>query len=473
MKRALLLTSLALTLGLSSVQAETLTLEDCLREAAEKNPTIIAARLEVQRATGTRLVLRARALPTFSITGTIGYQGAQDTELLRADPKTGAAATTSVRNAQFILIGTESLEQPIFDAAIPASFRRGDAGVQAVQQNYYTAAVSELYQTRSLFYQTLRQQQRGVLLHQADEVLAANAHTVEGLVNAGLKGRPELLAAQVRRANFAPSVTDAAGSFRADLALLLQRMGRRTPSGPSGADAFDRITLGGDLDEAALRFDAEAVGREALARRPDIQALRAAVRSDREDANITRAGYYPRIRLYLEGELIPQSFVRSNRPNAIRSSDQVQTTEIRPGVRGNWNVIDTGAVRGEVQRIDASRAETEVLLQRAERNIPSELAGVRASLEQSAGTLAILRGNVEVAQNTLNTINTGVAQGINSQLEFLDAQSGVLNTQLGIVEAKFALSAARNEFDRITGRFLRYVNDDQTAAGGNTRPPRQ
>ena len=465
---------LALALG-SSARAEVLTLEDCLREAASNNAAIIAARLDVQRATGTRLVLRARALPTFNVGGTVGYEGAQDAQTLqqRVPQPGGGAATTRTstpRAAQFILIGTENLEQPIFDAAIPASWRRGDVGVLAVQQNYYTLAVAELYQTRALFYQTLRQQERGALLRQAQEVLASNVRTVEGLVSAGLKARPDLLSAQVRSANFAPSVTDAAGSYRSSLALLLQRMGRRPGPGPGGTDALDAIRLRGRLDEVAMRFDAEAVGRAALAQRPDIQALRAAVRSAREDANIVRGGYFPKIRLYVAGELLPQSFVRSNRPNAIRASDQVQTTEIRPGVREDWNIVDTGTVRGEARRVDAGRAETEVLLQRLERNVPGELAGVCAILEQGAATLAALGGNVEVAQNTLNIINAGVAQGINSQFEFLDAQSGVLNTQLGIVDAKFALSAARNEFDRITGRFLRYVTDDvPTGADGSNR----
>ena len=459
-----------------AARAETLTLEDCLRETAANNPAIIAARLEVQRATGIRLVLRARALPTLGVTGTVGYQGAQDTQTLAQrvrQPGGGATTTrtTSARAAQFILIGTENLEQPLFDAAIPAAWRRGDVGVQLARQNYYTAAVAQLYLTRALFYQTLRMQERGALLRQAGEVISTNVRTVEGLVNAGLRGRPDLLSAQVRLANFDPGVAEAAGGYRSSLALLLQRLGRRLGPGPGGADALDRIALRGTLDEAALRFDAEAIGREALARRPDLQALREAVRASREDANIARGGYYPRVRLYVAGELLPQSFVRSNRPNAIRSTDQVQTTEIRPGVRGDWTIIDTGTVRGEAQRIDATRAETEVLLQRAERNIPGELAGVRALLDRSAATLETLQGNVDVAQNTLNIINAGVAQGINSQLEFLDAQSGFLETQLGIVDAKFALSVARNEFDRITGRFLKYVADDSTvdAAGRPTR----
>ncbi len=333
-----------------------------------------------------------------------------------------------------------------------------------MEQTYYTVAVAQLYQTRLLFTRTLYYQERAALLRRTDEILAANTRTLEGLVSAGLKGRQDLLASQVRRANFDPNILDTAGSYQTTLAQLLQSMGRRSGVGADGRDPLAGITLRGALDETAISFDAAAMTRDALARRPDILALRETVRSSREDANIVRGGYFPRVRLYVAGELLPQSFVRSNRPNALRSSDQVQTTEIRPGLREDWNVIDTGTVRGEARRLDAVRAEVEVNLQRLERNIPGELAGVRATLESAAADLAVLGGNVETAQNTLNIINSGVAQGINSQFEFLDAQSGVLGTQLGILDAKFALSIARAEFDRITGRYLRFVTDHPTAA---------
>ena len=109
-----------------------------------------------------------------------------------------------------------------------------------------------------------------------------------------------------------------------------------------------------------------------------------------------------------------------------------------------------------------------VSLTRFERNIPGELAGVRAAVDSNAATLAALRGNVDTAQNTLNIINSGVAQGINSQLEFLDAQNGLISTQLGLLASAFALTEARAEFDRITGRYLRFVIDDAPASSTRT-----
>ncbi len=460
-----------------AARAEVLTLEDCLRETAAHNPTLIVEQLDVQRATGTRLTLRSRALPTLVIGGTLGYQSAETTEQQRITTKQANGATTativtSKRPAQEIALGTETLNQTIFDAAIPASWRRGDIGVLAAREAYYTVAVAELSLARAQFNVALYDQQRGALLHELDEGFAANVRSVEALVAAGLKGRQDLLLAQVSRANVSPAVTDAAGEYRSALALLLQTMGRQPGTGPHGEDPLTRITLGGALDGAAITFDAEAVGRDALAHRPDLASLREQVRGTKEDANIVRGGYYPRVQLYLAGELLPDSFVRSSRPNAIRSTDQVQTTELRPGVRGDWTVIDTGTVRGQVNQLDATRTQIAVGLQRLERNIPGELAAVRAVVNANAATLHTLQGNVATAQNTLNIINSGVAQGINSQLEFLDAQIGLLSTRLGLLSAAYNLTQARAEFDRITGRYLKFVSEDASAPINPTRSRR-
>lgn len=457
---------------LPTARAEVLTLADCLLETAAHNPTLIAQQFEVQRATGTRLTLRSRALPSLSIGGTLGYEGAQDAQEQRVTtrPATGPPHTdivTSQRKAQEIVIGTGGLTQSIFDAAIPAAWRRGDVSVRAAQQSYYTVAVTELYQARTQFNRALYEQKRGEVLRATDEILAANVRATEALVSAGLKGRQDLLFAQVQRANFNPAVLEAAGTYRSTLALLLQTMGRQPGTGAGGADPLARVTLSGSLDEASIAFDPEAIGKESLAHRPDVLSLREQVQGLKEDARITRGAYYPRVQLYVAAELLPTSFTRSSRPNAIRSTDQVQTTELRPGVREDWVVIDTGLVRGEARRLDAVRAELQVGLQRLERDIPGELAGVRASVDASAATLRTLRGNVAVAQNTLNIINAGVAQGLNSQIEFLDAQTGVLNTRLGMLDAALALTQARTEFDRIAGRYLRFVTDDATSASSH------
>lgn len=460
-----LVLGLAAACLLPTLHAETLTLADCLRETAEHNPAILQQRANIERAFANRITLRARAMPSLSIAGIAGVLNEEQnvvnskTVIVNGKPRTVTNGSNQITNNTVIALGTGGLFQPIFDAAIPASFRRGTAETLAAEQNFYSVASTQLHAARLLFYQTLYQQGNGELLRQSDAVLAENVKSQNQLVTAGLAGRTALLSAEVQRANFNPGILTAGGTYRTDLASLLQTMGRELPYHRAGEDPLATIRLDGSLDDTAISFDAAAATETALARRPDLRALRQMVKMGQEDVNIARAGYYPLIRLYLQGEYVPGSTVR-NRPNAVRQSDQVETTEIRPGVTGNWVVIDPGTTRGAVRSQTAARDLVTINLRRLETNLPADLANVHTRLADAAARLAALRGNVDAAQDTLNIIQGGVAQGINSQTEFLFAQTDLLTLKTGLLSARLEMSLARAEFDRLTGNYLRYIEDE-------------
>ncbi len=453
-----------------TLEAETLTLADCLRETAAHNPQIVEEQYGVEQATATRLTFRARALPTLNIGGILGYLGQRNTETLRVpvrDPVTGKTSDVTVTNARSgteLLIGTGELRQSIFDAAIPASWRRGNIGVTSAQEALYTVTAARLDQTRILFYQSLYQQEFGAVLRRLDEVSGAEIKTLDQLVTGGLAGRQSLLATKVQRTNFDTGIISNTGSTQLSLTALLQNMGRDLgPAARGRPSPTDNVRLVGLLEDRPLSFDAAAAAREALDHRPDIRSLRAMVRLENENANIARAGYYPLVQLYVAGELVPQSFVQRTDSNSVRQSDETQVTEVRPGVQESWTIVDTGQVRGTVRALEARRNEISVSLQAAERNLPSDFALVRAQITDAADKIAALRGNVDVAENTLTLVQGGLAQGINSQLEFFDAQSGVLGTRIGLLTAELEMSLAHAEFDRLTGRYLKFTPEEPVA----------
>ncbi len=446
----------------SPARAETLTLADCLRETAAHNPEIIAEQYAVQQAAGTRLVLRARALPSLGIGGILGYLGERNAETIPG--KNGQAPTVNSRDSTALIIGEFQLNQSIFDAAIPASWRRGNLEVSAAQQNFYAVASTQLNQTRILFYQTLFQQENGAVLRQLDASLVSELKGFDQLATAGLTGRQQLLALQVVRTNFGTALLANVGGLQNVQTSLLQSMGREQgPAGKPGSGTTASIHLAGTLEDHALDFDPAAVARETLAHRPDLLSLRAMVRSANEDANIARAGYYPLVRVYLAGELVPQSFLqRTDTTTSTRTSDQDQTTEIRPGVQGNWTIIDTGAVRGAVRGAEAGRDELGISLRQAERDLPSNLAQVRARMRGAEGRIHALASNVGTAENTLNLIQNGVTQGLNSEIEVVDAQNGVIGSRSGLLTAELEMSLAHAEFDRLTGRYVRLIPQSTT-----------
>ena len=233
----------ALVLG-GTARAETLTLADCLRETAAHNPEIIAEQYAVQQAAGTRLTLRARALPSLTIGGILGYLGERNAETIPG--KNGQPATVNSRNSTALIIGEFQLNQSIFDAAIPASWRRGTLEVAAAQQNFYAVATTQLNQTRILFYLTLFQQENGAVLRQLDDSLAGEVKGFDQLVTAGLTGRQQLLALQVVRTNFGTALLANVGSLQNSLTSLLQSMGRELgPAGKPGSSSTANVHLAG------------------------------------------------------------------------------------------------------------------------------------------------------------------------------------------------------------------------------------
>ena len=443
-------------------RAETLTLADCLRETAAHNPEIITQQYVIQQAAGTRLTLRARALPSLTIGGILGYLGERNAETIPG--KNGQPGFVTTRDGTELVIGQLQLNQSIFDAAIPASWRRGNLGIIAAEQNFYAVASAQINLTRILFYQTLFQQENGAVLRQLDDSLADEVKSFDQLVTAGLTGRQQLLALQVIRTNFGTALLANVGSLQNSLTVLLQSMGRELgPAGKPGSASTANVRLAGTLETRALEFDPAATAREALANRPDLLYLRAMVRASNEDANIARAGYYPLVRVYLAGELVPQSFLqRTDTTTSTRASDQDQTTEIRPGVLGNWTIIDTGAVRGMVRGAEASRDEIGIGLHQIERDLPSNLAQIRARMQGAAARIHALESNVGTAENTLGMIQNGVNQGLNSEIEVADAQNGVIISRSGLLTAELEMSQAYAEFDRLTGRYVRLIPEGST-----------
>src|ERR1700757_4299008 len=111
-------TSLAYALGLLVMlglkNGAAVTLDTVLRTTVDKNPEIQTAKWELEQAYGQRLVLRAIAYPDVSIGGNIGVQGGY------------RAGSNTITPFGFLYGG---FTQPLFNAAIPASFRRGTVEV--------------------------------------------------------------------------------------------------------------------------------------------------------------------------------------------------------------------------------------------------------------------------------------------------------------------------------------------------------
>src|SRR5262249_18097303 len=115
MKRLIILISLIFAVR----SANALTLDALMRQTVEHNPEIQQAKLRPEQATGRKLVLHSVAYPDAIIGGVLGDQGGH-----RAGEKSN----------QPFGFAAGGFTQALFNAAIPASFRRGNLEVLIAQQ---------------------------------------------------------------------------------------------------------------------------------------------------------------------------------------------------------------------------------------------------------------------------------------------------------------------------------------------------
>jgi outer membrane protein TolC len=418
---------------LSSASARTVTLDAALSRTLEKNPQIIQARLALEQAAGRRLVLRSTALPDVRLQGVAGVQGGKSAD----EPPVQPFAFTR-----------GFFTQALFDAAIPASFRRGNIEVLIAQQRLNVAVVEQLHTTRVAFYTALYDESLRALGEAQRERLALNVTTQSDRYNAGQANRAAIMSAQLLERELEPRIHEVERGYEGAVLALATAMGE-----PDNA-----IRPEGQLQFASVHYDVASETSVALSERADLQLARLMVRAAEEDQRIIEAQYYPALDATVTGLGIPGTIHTANTGSA-RSSDNILSSEIAAGVAFTWRVLDNGFVGGQVARQRAIREMNEISLRQLEANTALDLKRIANNFRAIEGRWKSLNAAVSGADQNVNVIQRTLEEGLSSQLEFRSAESSFLETKSALLTAAYQQNIARAEWDRATGRYFQFSND--------------
>jgi outer membrane protein TolC len=420
-----------------AVNVRAITLDAALATTLEKNPEIVQARIALEQAAGRRLVLRSNALPDFKLQGLAGIQGGK-----RADEPT-------IRPFAF---ARAFFNQPLFDAAIPASLRRGDIEILLAQQRLNVAVVGQLHSARIAFYTALYNDSLRALGEAQRQRLAQNISTQTERYGAGQTNRAAILSAQLLERELEPRIQEMQRGYEGAMLTLATIM---------GSDASERartVRPDGELQFAAVNYDLASETAAALSQRPDLQLARLLVRAAAEDQRIIQAQYYPALDVTASGRYIPVTVHAANSGSAS-SSDDVLSSEGMAGVAFTWRVIDNGRVGGQVARQRAIREMNEISLRQLEANVSLELKRISNNFRAAEGRWKALGAAVSAADQNVNVVQRTLTEGLSSQLEFRTAESSFLETKSALLSAAYDQNVARAEWDRATGRYFQFSKD--------------
>jgi outer membrane protein TolC len=415
-----------------------LTLQAALEKTLENNPAIQQAKAALEESAGRRLTLRAISYPDARLTTIAGVQGGK---------RTGASSTQAFGFAQ------GNFAQALFDAAIPASRRRGNLEILIAEQQLNLAIVEQLHKARVAFYTALYDHSLESLRRSQRQQLEENVNSQRARFEAGATDRGTLTAATLQARELDPQIENADRAHNGALLDLAEAMG--SDLGPSAKLPSPE----GELRFEPGQFALESETAAALERRADLRLARLLVRAANEDQRIIEAGYYPLIRAVVSGDYIPVSGIRRGGEGSPHRSDDFISLEIRAGAAYSWRVVDNGKVGGAVLRQREAREINQLLLRKLEANVPRELARIQNDFHAIEARHKSLTIAAAVAEKNVGIVQETMAQGLASQLEFRDAENSLLATRDGILSAAYQENVARAEWDRATGRYFQFSND--------------
>lgn len=427
----------AALLGLCAANVDAISLDAALATTLEKNPAIIEAKLALELAAGHRLVLRSIGLPDVRIQGLAGVQGGRRA----GEPET-----------QPFGLARGFFAQPLFDAAVPASRRRGDVEVLLAQQRLNVAVVEQLHGTRIAFYTALLNDSLRELGEAQRQRLAENVNTQAERYQAGRSDRGAVASARVLERELDPRIEEVRRGYHGALLTLANFMGQDV--GPTS----NIPRPDGELTFATVGYDLKSETATALSRRPDLNLARLLIRAAEEDQRIIEAAYYPALDATLSGTFIPVTIRQSN-GGAASSSDDIISSEASAGVAFTWRVVDNGRVGGRVVRARAVREMNEISLRQLEANVSIELRRISNNLRAIEQRWKSLSTAIAGAEQNVKVVERTLAEGLSSQLEFRNAESSFLETRSALLSTLYQQQVARAEWDRATGRYFQFSGD--------------
>jgi len=416
-------------------RAQAVTLDAILNETLEKNPVIQQAKANLEQAAGHRLVFRSIVWPSATVEVPAGVQGGH-----RAGQNT----------IQPFALAKGSITQPLFDAAIPPSLRRGDVELLIAQQQLHVAVVEQLHSARLAFYSALYNRDLLSLSAKQQRRLDENVASQNERYTAGLIDRGAFASATVQARELDSQIEISRRAYAearlklAEAMALAPRLGANLPE-PEG-----------DLHVAPVTIDVDSETAAALKRRADLKLARLMVQSANEDQRIIEAAYYPRVSGSVSGYYIP---VLGIHREGSTSRTQDFSSEIQETATYTWRVIDNGKVAGAALKQRKAREINEIACRKLEVSVGRELLQIRNNLEAIEAQNKSLAAAANAAEQDTVTVRQNIKGGLASELEYRLAESNFFQTQSGLLEAAYQHNLALAEWDRATGRYFQFSDD--------------
>ena len=405
-----------------------LSIEDCLKLTLVNNKTLQKVLEEKKFAKGEELKSYSAMLPTVSLSG----------NYMRKD-QISTLGSTSIGSLNNYSVGL-NVSQPLFaGGSIIATINSARLSSLLTDQTVRAAFEDAIYSANHLYYDVLVNQH--LMEVSADSVRSAEAHldSVKKKRQSGVASDFDVLRAEVEVSNFKTLYIQAKNSINIAKASLLKAMGVSQDSEVMLTDEL--VYMPSDVNMA------DAV-EAAYKNRPDLFGRQFDITLQNELLNIAKSRYFPTI--------------NANNTDTWANPDPHSSTNIKwghaqqAGVSGSLPIFDGFSRKGEVMQQRARLTQAHINLTDAEETALFELAKAKLSIEDAAESIESQKLNLANTEEALRLAEVGYKEGINTQVETIDAQAAVTRARAFYYQAIYLHVIAKLDMQKAMGNLASY-----------------
>ena len=454
----LLITLLALSPGLllNAGELRTLTLEESVHMALERNPEIAIAEKEVAKAEAGVGEAYASILPSLDANAMVQHAWDIQTSTMPnflkpmleplapsipefADMPDFVELSFGMENMMTVGL---SLSQPLYlGGAGIGGIRLANAAREASDRQIESIKQNLIYQTARSFYGCLLAKELMRVQEEALEEALANLKVVETRHDVGSASGFDQMRAEVEVANLKPEVIASRNSYQSALTGIKTIL---------GIDSREEISVLGKLEygrDDLQKQDIIDLQRHAFDRRPDLQTLRAGTAMAKHSIAIAKSDFLPKV-----------FFTTDYSHQASRNDWDFSSEDFSEGFTSAVSVQfpifnGLGNVRGyQKARLDYRIAEDrERQLMDA---IAAEVELARNALLEAQEKYQAARESIELAREALRLANLRYEEGASTQLDVLGSQLSLRRSELNHVSALYEYQMARYELRLVIGTLV-------------------
>ena len=419
-----------LALGVFAAAAETdsVTLPEAVRIAIERHPDVAKARTAADALKGKIREVRAQALPDISINGM--FTRLRDPSLLNASgidkfpPELQAALVpTGVNLFDYRL----TVKQPLYTAGkVGTALRLASVVAEGSLVDIDRTEQDLALQVVRAFYGLLWAEKYERQVAETQQQKQSHADMARMRFKNGVATEVDVLRLEVAVANGQPDLARARNAVRQARALLNYYLGRpiEAPTGVSGEF----------VEKAWEDSDLEALTREALRRRPELNRLRIAERSAAMQLKLARAENK------LRADFSADYGIMSRLPSNLMNS---KFNRWDFAVNFTLPVFDGFKRSGLVWQASSAERIARLEREKTEQQVRLALQQGLDELTASRETVVAARANLKQAEKVLEMTESNYKYGAATPLDILDSQTAVSLARTNLLRGLYDYSVAR------------------------------